>query len=67
MRPHIDAAWQAGREVYRSHMVEKDERPDHAAARRGQDPADLEAAKIATALLDRQVGHAMFPLSHPVV
>ena len=47
MRPHVDAL--AGAEFRRAHVVEEDERPDHAALRRGQRAADREAAEVAGA------------------
>ena len=43
MRAHIDA--DAGLEFRRAHMIDKDERPDHAALRRGQRAADFEACR----------------------
>ena len=45
MRPHVDAL--AEQELRRPHLIEKDERPDHLPARRGQRPAHFEAAEIA--------------------
>ncbi len=44
VRPHVDAV--AGAEHRRSEMIEEDERPDHARARRRQRAMHLEAAEI---------------------
>jgi hypothetical protein len=57
MRPHIHRSRDAGREIDRSHVIEEDERADHAAFGIRQHASDLKAAEIATALFNDDVDH----------
>jgi hypothetical protein len=53
MRAHGDSV--PGREHGRPHVIEKHERPDHAALGSRQDAANVELAQAADARLDRQL------------
>src|ERR1700743_3178356 len=44
MRSHVHRPWYAPRKLHRSHMIEKNKRPDHPPLRGWQDPANLEPA-----------------------
>ena len=57
MRPDIDRPRKAGREVHRAHVVEEDERADHAALGEGQDAPHFEAAEVAAARFDDEFDH----------
>ena len=57
MRPHVDAARDAGRKQGGSHVIEENERPHHASLCGWQDAADLESAEITAALLDDEFDH----------
>jgi hypothetical protein len=46
-------------------VVEEDEGPDRPAATIGQNPADLEPAKVAAALLDDVIDHGRLFLMPP--
>jgi hypothetical protein len=46
-----------GRQIYGAHMVEEDERPDHAPPHERQHPTDLEAAEILAPGGDHQIQH----------
>src|SRR5439155_2756864 len=50
VRPDVDAA--SGFELRRPHLVEEDERSDHAPSNRWQDSPNLEAAEIASSRHD---------------
>ena len=50
MRPHVDCARDARREIDRAHVIEEHERSDHSARRRRQHASDLEAAEVAAPL-----------------
>ena len=50
VRAHVDAV--AGAELGRAHVVEEDERPDHAALRRGQGASHRESPDVAGARHD---------------
>ncbi len=62
MRPHIHAA--AGSKIRRSHVIEKDEGPDHASRGGRQDAVDLEAADVAAPSFDQPFDHR--PTSVPL-
>ena len=57
MRPHVDRARNARREIDRTHVIEEDERPDHAPLRERQHASDLEAAEVAAPLFDDELDH----------
>ncbi|MBV8745195.1 MAG: hypothetical protein JO134_09160, partial [Xanthobacteraceae bacterium] len=57
----VSLARQALGQIDRSHVIEEDERPDHAVARKGQNAADLEGADIAWPLINQQFDHPISP------
>ena len=63
MRPHIDGARDARRELHRPHMIEEDERADHPPLRPGQHAPYLETAEVLASLVDDEVDHDWLPLS----
>jgi len=58
MRPHVET--KAGAELGRTHVIEKNERPDHAPLRRGQGTSHGKAADVVRSrydhLFDRVAG-----------
>ena len=67
MRAHIGAARKTGRKINRAHVIEEDERPDHAPLGEGQHAADLEAvAEFATPLFDDHLNHVVSPRQAPL-
>ena len=57
MRPHVDIARNARRKIHRPHVVEEDERPDHAALGKRQHAADLEPAETFHPAIDDDIEH----------
>jgi hypothetical protein len=53
MRPHVDTLTRF--ELRRSHVIEKDERPDHTPLRVGQRAAYGETAKVGGARYDHEI------------
>jgi hypothetical protein len=46
VRAHVGRSGHMGRQIYGSHMVEEDERPNHAPPHERQHATDVEAAEI---------------------
>src|SRR5215468_4315144 len=57
MGAYVYGVWYAPRKIDRPHMVEEDERADHAAVRIRQHAANLKSAQVAPALVDDEVDH----------
>ena len=55
MRTHVDPPRQVRGKLHRTHVIEEDERADHAALRPRQHAPDLEAAQIAATRFDHQL------------
>ncbi len=57
MRTHVDGLRNAGGKIDRAHVIEKDERPDHASRCCRQHAADFKSAEIAATLFDDELDH----------
>jgi hypothetical protein len=57
MRTNVDFSGNAGFECDRTHVIEEDERADHAALCKWQNTSDFEAAKILATLFDHELDH----------
>ena len=56
---HIDPL--PGQKFRRTHLIEKDEGPDHPARMEGQDAPDLEPTQVLAACVDHQFDHVSAP------
>src|SRR5690606_34968616 len=61
MRTHVDTARQARFELYRAHVVEKDEGTHHAPLHEWQHTPDFKAAEVLAALGDDKFDHGLVP------
>jgi hypothetical protein len=61
VRAHVRLAHQALGQIDRPHVIEEDEGPDHAVARKGQNAPNFECADAAWPLINQQLDHRLPP------